>query len=456
MSKAEAEGSLGASSSRAYAWIRPVARKFILARDPGSAAIQSVVLQFLTVLANLITGVVTARLLGAEGRGVYAAATSWPTVLGAIAVAGTMDAVLVAIRRRPQQALAIVAWASAAMMVCATVLTAITYVAMPALLGPRHAQNLQIARISLLLTHIIASGAIWRYVFAGRGQFLLANLATFLPHLIHATVITALALTGRLTVGTAIGALGAGVIGVQLVLLPYILREVRAPWKDIWASGVALMKFALRAAPADLTLICCDWSDRLLLIFLLAPRELGLYAVAYGFSRTVAIITPTNGVLLAALTRTNLLEAKQLHDLSVRLCLAILAVGTVVAFILSEPLIRLFYGESFVAAVTTFKILAAQAAAARVGGVTAQFYLACNRPGLLSAFSLINVVASAVLMIVLTPTFGPAGAAFGLLAGSLLRLALLWRGFPLHLGLAAPRLWPSLSDIETARAAFRA
>jgi len=66
------------------------------------------------------------------------------------------------------------------------------------------------------------------------------------------------------------------------------------------------------------------------------------------------------------------------------------------------------------------------------------------------------VVASAGLMIVLTPAFGPEGAAVGLLAGSLLRLALLWQGFPLHLGLTAPRLWPSLSDVATARAAFRA
>src|SRR6185312_9511281 len=129
MSGVEAGRSSGAGGSRAQAWVRPLARKFLLARDPGSAAIQSVVLQLLTVAANLVTGVVTARLLGVEGRGVYAAATTWPTVLGSVAVAGAMDAVLVFIRRRPEQTLVIVAWASAAMLVCATLVATIAYVA---------------------------------------------------------------------------------------------------------------------------------------------------------------------------------------------------------------------------------------------------------------------------------------------------------------------------------------
>jgi O-antigen/teichoic acid export membrane protein len=458
MSRAEGERAwfpFGEPGSRARDRLRPLARKFLLARDPGSAAIQSVVLQLLTVCANLVTGVVTARLLGAEGRGVYAAATSWPTMLGAVAVAGIVDAILMQIRRKPQWTLATVTWAGAAAMASATVITVIAYLGMPILLGPRHAEAVPLARTALLLTHVIASGAIWRYVFSGRGQFLLANLASFLPHLIHAAAICALALTGRLTVATAIAGLGVGVIGAQLLLLPFIVKAVRGPWEAARASGTAMLTFALRATPADLLAICCDWADRLLLILLLTPRDLGLYTVAYGFSRAVALITPDTGLLLSVLARTDRSEAKQLHDLSLRLCIAALSVATAVAFVASAPLIQLFYGGGFLAAATTFKILVLQAGAARVGNVTAQFYLACNRPGLLSGFALINVVVSATLMLVMTPIYGVVGAALGLLGGTLVRLVLLWTGVPLHLGVAPPRLWPRLSDLREARVMFK-
>jgi O-antigen/teichoic acid export membrane protein len=455
MSRTEAEPPFDAAGSRALAWVWPLFRRLVLARDPGSAAIQSVLLQLVTVGANLITGVVTARLLGPEGRGLYAAAISWPTMLGGFAVAGIVDAVLVEIRRRPQWTLATVAWAGAAAMACATLITAIAYVGMPLLLGPRNAHALPIARAALLLTHAIAAGAIWRHVFAGRGQFLLANLAAFLPHVIHAVAICGLALAGRLTVATAIAGLGVGVIGAQLVFLPVILREVRGPWAGVRATGPAVLKFALRAGPADLLDVLADWSDRLLLILLLAPRELGLYAVAYGFSRTVAIITPTNGLLLSAMTRGGLSEAKQLHDLSQRLCIAALSASTAVAFVASGPLIRFFYGEGFIAAIATFKILVLQAAASRIGGITAQFYFACNRPGLLSGFCMINVVVSAALMFLLTPIYGGSGAAVGLLAGTLARLALLWAGMSLHLGFGPPRLWPGRDDLQAVRVMFR-
>jgi O-antigen/teichoic acid export membrane protein len=434
---------------------RPLFLRFLLARDPSFAAVQSVVLQLLTVGANLVTGVITARLLGAEGRGVYAAATSWATMLGAVAVAGSTDAILVQIRKKQVWTPAAVVSGSAIALLCTILVTSLAYVAMPTLLGERHVQAVAVARWALALTYVIASGAIYRYVFSGRGKFLLANLAAFLPHVIHACAISVLALTGRLTVATAVAGLGLGVIGSQIVLLPFFLREVCGPFRAAREAGAAVLRFTLRAAPADLMAICCDWADRLLLILLLAPRELGYYVVAYGFSRVVAVATPTNGLLLSVMTRSDTSEAKRMHDVSLRFCIAVLLFATLVTFAASEPLIRLFYGEALLPAAAIFKVLAFQAAAARVSGVTSQLYLACNRPGLNSLYALVNVVISAVLMIVLTPIYGAVGAAFGLLVGTLARSALLWMGLPLHLRLAPPRLWPSLDDVEAARVMFR-
>ena len=433
-----------------------VLRKLLLAREPGFAAVQSVVLQFLTLGANLTTGVATARLLGPQGRGVYAAATSWPSMLGLVAVAGLGQAVLVGLRRKPDLAPATVAWAAAVALVFSSLLAAAAYVLLPDLLGRGHSGGLDIARVTLLMTYVVASGALLQSIFGGRGQFLLANLAMYLPHLIHAVAICAVVLAGRLTVVTAIGCLAFGNVAAQIVLLPLALRGACGPLRHVRAAGAALWSYGHRAATADLLAICAEWSDRLILIVLLAPRELGLYVVAYGFSRVVAVATPTNGLLLSAMAASDRATAKQIHDLSLRFCIAALAGASIVACTLSEPLIRIFYGVGFLQATATFQILVLQTSAARIANVSALLYMVFDRPGLNSLFSVCGVAVSAVLMVVLTPAFGPPGAAVGLLAGSLIRLALLWIGLVTHLHVPLPQLRPSLLDLQAARMMFRA
>ena len=63
--------------------------------------VRSVGTQVLIVMMNLATGIITARLLGAEGRGVYVAITLWPPLLAMLATAGLNSAVVFRMRRNP-------------------------------------------------------------------------------------------------------------------------------------------------------------------------------------------------------------------------------------------------------------------------------------------------------------------------------------------------------------------
>jgi O-antigen/teichoic acid export membrane protein len=256
-------------------------------------------------------------------------------------------------------------------------------------------------------------------------------------------------------VATAIGCMVCANAASQILLAPRILKDAFGPLRHIRAAGAALWNYGHRAVVADLLTICSDWSDRLLLIALLAPHALGLYVVAYGFSRVVAVATPTNGLLLSAMAAADRPKAKQMHDLSLRFCLAALASASIVAWVLSEPLIRVFYGAGFLPAAATFRILVLQATVARLSGVTSVLYMVSDRPGLNSLFSVCSVTVSSVLMLVLTPIYGAPGAAAGLLTGALIRLALLWIGMVTHLRVPLPQLRPSLLDLQAARMMFR-
>lgn len=428
----------------------------LFAHRPGFAAVQSVLLQGLTVLANLVTGIITARLLGAQGRGFYAVAVTWPALLGMAALAGTGDGLLLRLRREPLSATASVAWAALVALALSAMLSGVAYLLMPRLLGHDQQDALEIARLGLLLTPFVATGALFRQSFAGRGKFLLGNLAAFLPHLLHAVAVALFALTSALTVGTAVASLFCGVIASQLVLLRFLLREIGGPVAGLKAAASWISNFARRAAPAELLTLCSSWADRLVLIMLLAPRELGLYAVAYGFSRVVTIATPPSGILLSTMSGREPREAKRLHDTAVRFCIAALATAVAIFFVLSDWLIHVFYGAEFLPAVGVFKILVLQAAVNQVAMITAQLYLSMNRPTVTSCIEFIAVAVSATLMVWLSPQYGARGAAIGLLAGTSTRLVLLWCGLITHLGLSLPRLWINVDDLRTARSLLKA
>jgi O-antigen/teichoic acid export membrane protein len=421
----------------------------------GFAAVQSVLLQLLTTAANLLTGVITARALGASGRGLYAASTTWPAVLGMVAVAGSSTAVLVQLRRQPQTATASVALGGLVALALSTLLVAIAFFFMPLLLGEHYRAAMHTASAGLVLTHLVALGAVSRQVFAGRGKFLLSNLAGFLPHLFHAIAILAFLVAGALTVETAVVALILGSAGSLVVLAPFLIREARGPLVAVRRVGAELWDFGRRAAPADLLAICAGWSDRLLLILLLTPEQLGLYAVAFSFSRVVTVVTPATGIMLSAMAEGGLHQAKRLHDVALRFSLVLLSLLLVVVFLLDSRLVRLVYGAQFLPAVGVFKILVVQAVAARLAAVSAQFYLASNRPALNSWFSLLDVVVSAGAMLLFAPAYGAHGAALGLLAGTAVRLGLLWTGLVVHLRLPFPRLWLTFADFRAAGTLFK-
>src|SRR3954452_16954711 len=55
---------------------------------PFAALLQSMSTQILVIGINILTGVLTARTLGPDGRGAFAAITTWPQLLATLATAG--------------------------------------------------------------------------------------------------------------------------------------------------------------------------------------------------------------------------------------------------------------------------------------------------------------------------------------------------------------------------------
>ncbi len=413
---------------------------------------QAILLQAAGVLINFATGVITARVLGAEGRGVYAAATTWAMLAGSLATVGLADAVLIQARKRPEVSRATVACGLLAGLGLATLLSLIAFFSMPLLLGRQASVALDLARASLVLAHLGAVSVIVRQVYAGQGRYLAANLTAFLPTAFHALLLVGFLLSGRLTVATAIASVAGGSILALALLLPALLRDLQGPlsaWRGAWRD---LKTFARRAVFADLFGMAATWADRIVLIHLLAPVQLGVYVVAASLAQRITIFTPKTGLLLSAMSGERPEHAAQLHHLALRVTIASYLPVVAALFLVDRLLMTTIYGAEFAAAVLVFRILVIDRVLSRLAAVSSQLYLALGRPGLNSAIRGVELAVMIGLMLLLTPEHGAAGAASSLLGGTVARLLLAWGGLVGQLRVPFPRLWLNRADLAGLRA----
>lgn len=435
-------------------WLRFL-QKLISADRLGYAALQSILLQAAGMLVNFLTGVITARVLGAEGRGVYAAATAWATLLSSAATVGLADAVVIQIRNKPACSRAIFLCGVLAALLLATAFCTAAFIFMPLLLGTHGAAVLDMARASLILAHVTAVGVIIRQVYAGQGRYLAANLATFLPFAMHLVLLVACLLLGKLDVVMAIVSVISGTVLAAVVLLPSLLRELQGPISEMREAWRSLMAFTRRSALADLFALGTAWADRLILIPLLPPAQLGVYVVAANLSRILIIFTPATGILLSAMSGQGPERSAHLHQLALKLTIACYVPLAAMMFVLDRLVMVTVYGPEFLSAVVVFRVLVVEAVLNRIATVSSQLYLSMGRPALNSVIRGVELAVVLSLMVVLAPRYGPMGAAIGLLAGTSIRLALLWGGMITHLNLPFPRLWLAPSDLAGMKAALK-
>jgi enterobacterial common antigen flippase len=83
--------------------LRSLKMRLLQADRPLFALFQSVGTQALITIINVLTGVMTARMLGADGRGIYTAVSTWPQLFATLAVAGLNSAVVYRLRKSPER-----------------------------------------------------------------------------------------------------------------------------------------------------------------------------------------------------------------------------------------------------------------------------------------------------------------------------------------------------------------
>ena len=446
-----AESSLEASVARPQppARLLGLSASLLQGRRPLFAMIQAVGTQVFIAAINILTGVITARMLGPQGRGIYTAVTTWPQLLATLAFAGLNSAVVFRMRKAPESVGRVAAGALMLGTAQCLVAIAVGFALLPMLMGKYSAATVLFARICLVSALVNSTYMLMKQSFAGIGAFKQFNLANLWPQLLYLIALLAMLPFGPVTASaTILALLGTGALAV-FTTLPKFLRLVRPRLPGSVAELRQIASFSSRAAAMDVVFALASNADRLVLIPMLSPGELGFYTVAFSFSRAIQLAQPAiASVVFSHMAGQSASSGQQLHDHALRFLLAALVGGTCVLWLVGAPLLVFTYGPEFAAANAIFRLLLVEASLGALSQVTIQLFLARDRPGIVSTIQVIVLCVSVGALLVLVPRYGAVGAAAGLLIAAAVRWVLLLGLVRFSLKLRLPRLYLRGDDFQ--------
>jgi O-antigen/teichoic acid export membrane protein len=426
-------------------------------RGSGVVAAQMFATQVLVVVLNMASGIATARLLGASGRGLFAAATLWPQLLLAVFCFGFPAAITYHIRGTPEARGTIYTATLLLGAIMSCVAVAVGLVVVPFAMRSYTPQEILLAEFCVLATVTTIFQLLVKQVAISLHLFTLFNLACLLAPLLYLLLMLAAWLVFGLTVHASIVSLYAGVVIATVVNFLQLRRHCALAVSGLGLWMRRLTSYAMRGAVADILSGLSGNIDRLVLVFLITPEMLGLYAVALGFSRLMLVLqTVINSFVFSKLVGRPKVEIVALHNQVFRLMAYIVLGAAMGSLLIGRQVIMLLYGREFGAAHMMFVVLTFEAAMTCTAQVTAQTLYALNRPGSASLAQTAGFVTALAGMLLLAPSFGGIGAAIGMATASFVRGAVLLRAFARFTESGLPRLLPERSDIAFVRSLFRA
>lgn len=411
------------------------------------AMLQTLIAQGATLVVNFATGILTARLLGASGRGEFAAISLWLLLPSMLSIAGIQNGLVFEIRRRPEHAQSTSA--------CAMLLTTAVFIpacavslwVMPWLMHGYDPHITTVARAVTLISVLNGWTVIMRQTMLAHRNFGIFNTSAYASSLVYLLFLLPLVVLHQVTPVTAVGAQVAGAI----VIFIWVTFEVMRKWD--WRrvrpldSLRPLLAYSLKAAPIDVVNVAAWNVDRLVLVALISPAAFGLYAVSLSFARILNVLQiAISSVMFADLASRPRAEIEMFTHRAFRLLLWALIVTDGCLMLCDRWLLSTVYGHDFGAAVPIFRVLLLDASLACIAQVLMQSYLASGKPSYASFIQVGGFAISLTMIFLLAPHYDAVGVAVGLAAGSVCKTLMLL--FSLRsIGIRFPSPVPQLSDV---------
>jgi stage V sporulation protein B len=363
----------------------------------------------------LISSIILARVLGPEGRGLFALVLLMPELARTFGLVGFEQANAVYAGLEPASRRALV-WHSAGL---AAIMGGVIAVAMMGyiILGapgfPALAQGpLGMYLIALSIVPAALATEYWGAILRGMNRIFLANMLDMGLKVASVGLLVALLLWLRLGVLGAVltdFAINIGTVVIMGVLLRHLGILGRPSFDaSLWKRTV---KFACPAYCATLMSYLNYRVDQLIIAVLLPPEQLGFYVIAVALGERLWILTgAVSNALLPHLTNSK--ERDPAISAVIARHVAIwTGAGCVVVFLLADRIIQVMYSSAFSEVAAPLRWLLPGILMASVGKIVLAELLAREKVYYMVWMTGITALINIVGNVLLIPVMGISGAA---------------------------------------------
>lgn len=368
--------------------------------------------RMLKIVLTAGLGVLTARVLGPAGRGIYAL----PGVESAL-VASTFGGLMSAtsyflLNRKPGRSFLLPVFFSGFVLVA---LGALAIFGLTEASGARSAALPAILVLpSLALVNIASGYAVG--IKRVRYSTTLAAVQTLFT-------IVAMGLAFFVVSKSPAAAIAAWICGTTatgILALLYVLLHARAHLTGGDAVGVReYWRFCLKVSLVNAVTLLNYRADLYIVALFLSPAALGMYTIAVAGAES--LLVPTQVAALVTSPHIGSLDVRAAAALTARcvrhnLLIAIVVCGLL--FVLARPLVTLLYGQQFLPLVPAFDVLLIGVVALSLSSpVSSYFTLKLGRPQVALVLAGIAATVCIATTLILLPELGMTGAAVGSTAG---------------------------------------
>lgn len=377
-------------------------------------------------LANLASAILAARLLLPEGRGELAAIVLWPGLIAALGGISLNSAAAFFAARERDRTREIFAATTVLSVIVAPAAILVGFAILPLVERGYSDEMGRLARLYLTFVALNMFSLSYLSILQGRlaiGAF--NTLRAALPIVNLALILLATTLGGIQVGGFVAASLGANAIVLTLVMAVL----VRAGWTG-WRAPLALLqsmlRYALSVHAGYLVTVASQRLDQAVIALVLAPADLGLYAVALAAGGVGNLIASTMGLL--AFPKVVAAEPAARSVVLGRYLRATTALAVLAALCLVPLLpwfIELVFGRAFLPSAPAARVFAVGAIPFAFKTILYGGLRAYDRPFLVAKVETSVLVVLAAGLTLLLPRFGILGVAWAVCGSNLASCALL-------------------------------
>lgn len=398
----------------------------------------------LGIVLSIFTGMVGARLLKPEGRGVLAALQTFPGFLSIPIFFGFPQSLAFFTARKPTDAGHYLGSAIGfSLLMCVPVCLIGGWFEFTHILR-QYPRDIRLVGLVYLICYLPVSVVIGLplSIFSGVKRFDLVQISRLTPPMLYALVLSG---AWVLFVTTPTTILLTYLIVLCLVLSPLIwglyLRNVRQ--KPQWSLKhlKEIMGYSALSLLNEIPSLLNQNVDQIFIAAILPPRELGLYSIAVAWSMLLVPITsPISVALFPRLAEASSADATRLLQISLRWYLVIIS-GLVPCLIIATPiLLPLMFGRDFEGSIPPAFVLSIAGGFYALNTFLAKSLAGLGHPAISLVANLVGVAMTASGLWLFLRIFGIMGAAWVslvayvtttivLLVGASYVIPMLWHGW---------------------------